>query len=62
MKDRPASAAKDRSRDLDARLETVAQADPALREGPVSSGRLTFITIAVVVLLGCMGWALVGAH
>jgi hypothetical protein len=62
MKDRPNSAAKDPSRDPDARLKSVGQADPALREGPVSRGRLTFIVIAVIVVLVWMWWALVGTH
>ena len=62
MKDRPDSAAKGPSRDPDARLESVGQADTALREGPVSRGRLTFIIIAVIVILVWMWWALVGTH
>lgn len=62
MKDRPDSAAKDPSRDPDARLESVGQADPALREGPVSRGRFTFIIVAVIVVLVWMWWALVGTH
>jgi hypothetical protein len=62
MKDRPDSAAKDPSRDPDARLESVGQADPALREGPVSRGRFTFIIVVVIVILVWMWWALVGTH
>ena len=62
MKDRPDSAVKDPSRDPDARLESVGQADPDLREGPVSRGRLTFIVIAAIVVLVWMWWALVGTH
>lgn len=62
MKDRPDSAAKGTSPGPDARLESVGQADPALREGPVSRGRLTFIIIAVIVVLVWMWWALVGTH
>ena len=62
MKDRPDSAAKGPSPGLDARLESVGQADPALREGPISRGRLTFLIFAVIVVLVWMWWALVGMH
>jgi hypothetical protein len=62
LKDSLVSAAKDPSRDPDARLESVGQADPALREGPVSRGRLTLIIVAVIVVLVWMWWALVGTH
>jgi hypothetical protein len=59
-KNRPDSAAKDPSGDPDARLESVGQADPALREGAVSRSRLNFIAIAVIVVLVWMWWALLG--
>jgi hypothetical protein len=62
MKDRPDSAANDPSRYPSAKLESVGQADPALREGPVSRGRLTFIIIAAIIVLVWMGLALVGTH
>jgi hypothetical protein len=62
MNDRPGSAARDPSRDPDARLESVGQADPALREGPVSRGRLIFIMIGVSVVLVGMVCALAGTH
>jgi hypothetical protein len=62
MKDRPDSAANAPSRYPNAKLESVGQADPALREGPVSRGRLTFIIIAAIIVLVWMGLALVGTH
>ena len=54
--------AKSASQGPGARLETDLQADPGLREGPVSRGRLTFVVIALIVVLVWVGWALFRAQ
>jgi len=56
--DKPDRAATDASQDPDTRLETDLQADASLREGPVPPGRLVFITIALIVVVAVVWWAL----